>query len=357
MSTNPEVTCWSLVAAKTGGQLRIRHIFRGPRQARKRFGLPTLEAVIAGIRVRGEVTGEGDPPATFSQLSAPVPSAPGLKLRIYRSYLVPQFGRGTGVENLVTGSPHFDRNFIVRANDPHYAKVWLTAKAKEAMLSAPDYAFEVDGGRVTASSSRADDPQQLEAALHAVAYLARRGTELGKEIRRLAKRLHSDNELVDGPWLEAAGLEFEFISGGRRISMAIEHASTGRRGPRRLVTRLWCRRLAARSDRFVFYQDHLSRRERPAIASKLARCQLGPQHPPGFIVHASSRDRLEQKLSDSWSRTLGRLGPLVFSCSAAAVELVLPGAVLSEQRLRDAAGLCEYFAIEQQDVVSKGPYR
>jgi len=357
VSVNPEVNCWAHVAARTNGRLQVRHIFKGPRQARKRFGLPTLETEIGGIRVQGEVTGEGDPPATFAQLSARAPSAIGLKLRIYRNYLVPQIGRGVGVEDLVTGAPHFDRNFIVKSDDPAYVRVWLTAQSREAMLAAPDYAFEIDNGRVTASSYRADDAAQLESALNALALLAKRGAELTGQIRSLAKRLGSDSVVKETPWLEGGSPEFEFISGGRRVSIAIEHGRTSRRATRRLLSRLWCRRLTARSDRFVFYADSLLRKERPVLASKLARCHLGALHPPGYIVHASNSERLAQRLSESWTRAIARLGPLVFSCSEAEVELVWPGAVLREQQLRDAAGLCEYFAVEQHGVVSKGPYR
>ncbi len=357
MSVNPEVRCWAHVAAKTNGRLQVRHIFKGPRQARKRFGLPSLETTIGGIHVQGEVTGEGDPPATFAQLSARVPSAIGLKLRIYRNYLVPQRGRVVGVEGVVTGAPHFDRNFNLKSNDPAYARVWLTAQSREAMLAAPDYAFEIDNGRVTASSYRADDAGQLESALNALALLAKRGFELTTQIRGLARRLGSDDTIEDTPWLECGGPEFEFISGSRRVSIAIEHGRISRRATRRLLSRLWCRRLTARSDRFVFYADSLSRKERPVLASKLARCHLGSLHPPGYFVHASNLERLHERLTEPWARAIARLSPLVFSCSEAAVELVWAGAVLREQKLRDAASLCEYFAVEQHGVVSKGPYR
>tara|TARA_R110002096_G_scaffold433887_5_gene653950 strand:- start:68230 stop:69303 length:1074 start_codon:yes stop_codon:yes gene_type:complete len=357
VSVNPEVSCWAHVAARTNGRLQIRHVFKGPRQARKRFGLPSLEADLHGIRVQGEVTGEGDPPATFALLSARVPSAIGLKLRIYRNYLVPQVGAGVGREGLATGAPHFDRNFIVNSADPAYARIWLTAQSRETILAAPDFAFEIDNCRVTASSYRADDAAQIEAALNALALLAKRGTELNSQIRSLAQRLGSDSRIGETPWLEGGSPEFEFISGGRRVSVSFEHGRTNRRATRRLLSKLWCRRLTARSDRFVFYADSLGRKERPLLATKLARCHLGPLHPPGYIVHASNRERLTQRLTETWARTMARLGPLVFSCSEAAVEFVWPGAMLREQLLRDAAGLCEYFAVERHGVVSKGPYR
>lgn len=310
-----------------------------------------------GVHVHGEVTGEGDPPATFAQLSARVPGATGLKLRVYRNYLYAQFGRVVGIQDLVLGDPHFDRNFIVKSNDPHYAKLWLSPVARNMMLAAPDYCFEIDSERATATTHLADDPVQLEAALRALAQLARHGDELTQRVTKLAGRLGSETELTPGPWFANANPEFEFISGGRRVSLSLVHAGTGRRAKKRLLSRLWCRRLTARSDRFLFYADHLPRKERPVLASKLARCDLGAVHPRGYMVHASNPERLKNRVSEHWARTISRLSPMVLSCSEAAVELVWPGAVLEEQRLRDAADLCEYFAVETHGVVSAGPYR
>jgi hypothetical protein len=225
------------------------------------------------------------------------------------------------------------------------------------MLAAPDYCFEIDSERATATTHLADDPVQLEAALRALAQLARHGQELTLRVSKLARRLGSDADLDTGPWFAGANPEFEFISGGRRVSLSLVHGGTGRRAKRRLLSRLWCRRLTARSDRFLFYADHLPRKDRPMLASKLARCDLGEVHPRGYIVHASNPERLKDRVSEHWARTISRLSPLVLSCSEAAVELVWPGAVLEEQRLRDAAGLCEYFAVETHGVVSAGPYR
>ncbi len=357
MSTNSEVPCWAKVAANTGGHLQVRHIFKGPRQDRRRFGLPSLRIEIDGISVQGEVTGEGDPPATFAHLSARAPGATGLKLRIYRNYLYSQFGRVVGVQDLVLGDPHFDRNFVVISSDPHYAKLWLSPAARKEMLSAPDYCFEIDSERVSATTHLADDPAQLEAAFRALATLARNGAELNTKVARVAKQLGSEASLDKSPWLSGSHPEFDFISGGRKVSLSIVHAGTGRRGMRRLLSRLWCRRLTARSDRFLFYADHLSRKERPLLSTKLARCDLGEAHPAGYVVHASDPDRLRRRITQPWARTITKLAPLVLSCSEAAVELVWPGAVLQEQRLRDAAGLCEYFAVEKHGVVSSGPYR
>ncbi len=357
MSSNPEVECWAHVAAITGGQLQLRHIFKGPRQDRRRFGLPALSVEIDGVSVQGEVTGEGDPPATFAHLSARAPGSAGLKLRVYRSYLYSQFGRVVGIQDLVLGDPHFDRNFIVKSSDPHYAKLWLSPAARKLMLAAPDYCFEIDDEHIIGTTHLADDPAQLEAAFRAIAELARNGTELNKKLVRVARQLGSEIMLDGAPWLSGDNPEFDFISGGRKVSLSIVHSGTGRRGTRRLLSRLWCRRLTARSDRFLFYSDHLSRKERPLLASKLARCDLGEMHPAGYVVHASNPSRLRERITEHWARTITRLAPLVLSCSEAAVELVWPGAVMQEQRLRDAAGLCEFFAVERQGVVSSGPYR
>lgn len=357
MPTNPEVQCWAQVAASTGGQLRLRHIFKGPRQDRKRFGLPSLSVAFDGIHVHGEVTGEGDPPATFAQLSTRVPGSAGLKLRVYRNYLYAQFGRVVGIQDLVLGDPHFDRNFIVKSNDPHYAKLWLSPTARSMMLAAPDYCFEIDSERASATTHLADDPVQLEAGLRALAQLARRSNELSIRMAKLARQLGSEASLDSAPWLSGTSPEFEFISGGRRVFLSIVNAGTGRRAQRRLLSRLSCRRLTARSDRFLCYADHLTRKERPALASKLARCDLGVVHPRGYVVHASNPERLRDRMSEHWARTITRLSPLVLSCSDAAVELLWPGAVLEEQKLRDAAGLCEYFAVESHGVISAGPYR
>ena len=93
------------------------------------------------------------------------------------------------------------------------------------------------------------------------------------------------------------------------------------------------------------------------MASKLARCDLGSGHPAGYVVHASNPERLRKRVNEHWARSITRLAPLVLSCSEAAVEMVWRGAVLQEQRLRDAAVLCEYFAVESRGVVSSGPYR
>ena len=165
MSTNSEVVCWAKVAAAVGGRLQVQHIFKGPKQDRKRFGLPSLSVEIDGVSVHGEVTGEGDPPTTFAQLNAAVPGSAGLKLRIYRNYLYAQFGRVVSIQDLVLGDPHFDRNFIVKSNDPHYARLWISPAARAMMLAAPDFCFEIDNQRATATTHLADDPVQLEAAL------------------------------------------------------------------------------------------------------------------------------------------------------------------------------------------------
>ena len=356
MSTNSEVVCWAKVAAAVGGRLQVQHIFKGPKQDRKRFGLPSLSVEIDGVSVHGEVTGEGDPPTTFAQLNAAVPGSAGLKLRIYRNYLYAQFGRVVSIQDLVLGDPHFDRNFIVKSNDPHYARLWISPAARAMMLAAPDYCFEIDNQRATATTHLADDPVQLEAALHTLALFARYGSELTSRVTNLAWRLGSDTQMNQEPWLAGAAPEFEFISGGRRVALLIVHARTGRRGRQRLLSRLWCRRLTARSDRFLLYADHLGRKDRPAMAGKLARCDLGKFHPKGYIVHSSNPERLRARLTQHWGRMISQLSPLVLSCSQVAVELVWPGAILQEQTLRDAANLCEYFAVEKRGTTS-GPYR
>lgn len=307
--------------------------------------------------MHGEVTGEGDPPAIFAQLSARAPGSLGLKLRMYRNYLYPQFGRVLGFDDLVIGDPHFDRNFIVKTNDPHYAKLWLSQTVRDFILAAPDYCFEIDSLRVTATSHRADDPAQLEAALWACAHLALRGSELTTELSRLSHQLGNAAAEKSEPWLAGGQPQIEFISGGRKVELSMFYGSTGRRGPKRLLSRLWCRRLTARSDRFVFYADHLPRKERPQLATKLARYDMAARHPPGYVLHASNGERLASRISDRWARTITRLAPLLLTCTEGAVELLWPGAVLGEQILRDGAGLCEYFAVEHHGVISAGPYR
>jgi hypothetical protein len=355
--SNPEVESWSKVARALGASLHIRHIYVGPRNRRTRFGLPSLTASIGGAEVVGEVSGEGDPPATFANLSVRVPGAARLSMRVYRSYVYPQIGRVLGAEDVVVGDPHFDRTFIVKSSDPYDARLWLPPEVRRFISQAPDFCFDVDSERATASSHRCDDPAQIESAMRALAALAQTGRRLDDGWNRLGKRLDAAHEERQAPWLSESSPTMTFTSGGREMILDIAHRATGQSRKVRLLTRLQCRRLSTRRDRFVLYRDVLARKDRPRLASKLARSALGSLHPKGFVVHAGNLRHLEERLEGRWIRAFESLQPLVLTCTEALVELWWPGAVFDEQRIRLSAELCEHFATDAHLIAPSGPYR
>jgi hypothetical protein len=355
--SNPEVESWAGVARALSTSLQIRHIYVGPRANRKRFGLPSIRATIAGKSVVGEVSGEGDPPATFANLSVRVPGSSKLTMRIYRSFVYPQIGRVIGSEDVIVGDPHFDRSFIVKSSDPHDARLWLSQEVRSFIAQAPDFCFDVDCERATATSHRCDDAIQIESAMRALAAIACGSQRLDENWKRLARRLGAPRETRTSPWLSGDAPTMTFTSGGRQIALDIGYRSIGRRGKSRLLTRLRCRRVTTRRDRFVFFSDRLGRKDRPHLAARLARCDLQGTHPSGFVVHSGNSDRLKQRLQGRWIRAVESVQPLALVCAEDFVELWWAGAIFDEQKVRNAAELCEHFAHETDPITPSGPYR
>jgi hypothetical protein len=169
---------WVQVIAKLGGTVHPRPPTR--RGYEKVLATVPFEGVDVQVEGTEEVPGATSGASRYEasvapgsmRLSADAAGAGSLALEVNPGNL-DLLGRAFRILVARTGDTYFDEHFVMKTETPSVALVWLDALVRQAMLSAPAYAYRLDGGVATASLTAVEaNPLVLEAAVRAVALLA-----------------------------------------------------------------------------------------------------------------------------------------------------------------------------------------
>jgi hypothetical protein len=172
--------------------------------------VPRLEAHIGGVDPIAKLHGHSPVDKRGVQTEVTVAAPGGPLLLLLPRGAATSFGAAMGGQDVPTGDPRFDAAFMVKAADAGLARAWLTARARLALLEAPEYSYElVQGQLVALRLSWETDATRLCAVMGACATLSRSGHELYAAWAAIAAELGAS--LPPGqPW-PSAGLVFDFL--------------------------------------------------------------------------------------------------------------------------------------------------
>jgi hypothetical protein len=75
----------------------------------------------------------GEDNRIFTRMRLTLPGVPG-GLRVYSETPWSKLGKAVGMQDITTGDPEFDRNFVVKGNDPQVVVDYLTPSRRIALL-------------------------------------------------------------------------------------------------------------------------------------------------------------------------------------------------------------------------------
>jgi hypothetical protein len=301
---------WTKVADRLGGTfIKKADIGSGFHQ------LATSRLTVS-IEGREVVVVSGTGKAIQMRLSAADTSSDDLKLEVHPKSALLSLLPGTEVVRV--GERTFDGKFLVKANGEHLARLWIDGGIRRAVTAAGSYGFVVSEGKVTAHRGGLEnDETKLIAAITATARLARRGTDLERQWRKMAGKLGRVEPNHDGRWPA-----IDVSADG--VSMHIEVESE--LGP-------GCQTVVVAQPRRPSWERFVLGNPRPDWALKLRRV-------------ADTRWLAKPLFSDEPSRTatwltelreqLDSLQARGMSFDGQRVHLGLEGIVFEEQRLRAA---------------------
>lgn len=286
--------------------------------------------------------------APETRVAADAPGGEALKLRIRRGHVYP-LGRALGIQDVRIGDGSFDDQFVVKANDPTFARLWLDAAVLRAVEAAGEYPFDLKGGGAVAQRVGTErDLVLLDAVLRAVAALGRQGARLVAEWTALATALGAEVRGGDPRRFATDGsLGMELEAGRARVAAEpfFGHPDGGRRGAR-LMTRVRAARTGARTDAF----DLAPPEPRPP---KRRRGLKAVEY--GFF--GEDPDALRARLTSKVHGLLAELTAWRVIADGRQVTVWLDGLELDRARLRRAIDLVAALAVEITPPLSPGPYR
>jgi len=209
----------------------------------------TIEAVVdgVGIVIDHYTVSAGDSENVFTRVSALAEGPVGFKLSMKPGVLA-SIGRALGAQDVVVGDPVFDEAFVVKTSDEDLARAWLAPGVTPALSAAADYLHALAKGRVTATRKDIESSSvHLIQVARATAAVAGRGGQLRSEWRRVA---HDLGGIVESELWGHDEPRIEIQARGSRMTVELTRLASGL-FTKRLVTRVWARRVGARPDRFV----------------------------------------------------------------------------------------------------------
>lgn len=83
-------------------------------------------------------------PITYTRMRAPFINKDGLYFKIYREGFFSTVGKLFGMQDILTGDPFFDKEFIIKGNNPEKIRLLLNdAKIRKLCQEQPDILFEI----------------------------------------------------------------------------------------------------------------------------------------------------------------------------------------------------------------------
>lgn len=303
---------WTKVADRLGGTfIKKADIGSGFHQ------LATSRLTVS-IEDREVVVVSGTGRAIQMQLTASATRGDGLELEVRRKSALPNQVGLPGSEIVRVGDRAFDGKFVVKANGEHLARLWIDGGIRRAVTAAGNYGFVVSEGKVTARRGGLEnDETKLIAAITATARLARRGTDLERQWRKMAGNLGGVEPSHDGRW-PAIDVSADGVSMHINVESELEPG---------------CETVVVAQPRRPSWERFVLGNPRPSWALKLRRV-------------ADTRWLAKPLFSEDPSRTatwltelreqLDSLQARGMSFDGQRVRLGLEGIVLDEQRLRAA---------------------
>jgi hypothetical protein len=252
-----------------------------------------------------------------------------------------------GGEDIATGDGAFDERFVVRTNDPGYARIWLGAELRGAISKVGGiessgegrgYEYSIGRRQVRAARSQQErEPARLEQVVRVVTMLASRGRAIVTATRDLAAEL--GGALVGAPstWDPEAGVPFTIGQGDAAVTVS-QGRSTALGAPPVLLTRVHQAWATPRSDRFVVCTHARQKPSRRRLLGAKARLERFSSGDPvfDFTYWAGGEDR-ESLAARLDARTCSRIvlaAPEAIVSDRQEIDLWLPGFVVDTERLR-----------------------
>jgi hypothetical protein len=301
------------------------------------------QVVIDGVPV---TTSCGDDPRATTAITAAAPGAAGLTLTARPGY---RFWRGLFVPEPRLGDAAFDDRYVLDTDDLAWARWWFGAVEREAIAAtfhaeaAAPLGFALADGTAAFTADAAPSRPYLDAARHAVAFLATRGARATAEWRQLAGPL--DATVQGGAFTADGGVVLRTgrgavaieVCAGRHAGRLVTVARAGVAAPDEP------RHLAIRADRVADPLPPTRGRADPTIA--------GPD------------DHTVRTSDPAWAAAhLAALGPALAAARPALIEIAGPRVVvrwagpLFEPR-RLSAGVDLIARVTRAGAITAAPYR
>jgi hypothetical protein len=177
---------------------------------------PEVTARIDGIDLVLDsiARGGGKSRRWYTRLRARAARAGDKELKVYERGLLTGFGRALGLQDVPLGDTSFDEDYVVKAGEPDFARVWVNRRVRERIRRAVGFRFVLARGQVTAELDGVENHVDLlEAGMKAAAAFAdgrhdvlarfrKLERELGGSLRKRGKHWAQLAPTVDGTTLE-----------------------------------------------------------------------------------------------------------------------------------------------------------
>ncbi len=153
---------------------------------------PQIYVTVDGVDVHVDTVerGSGKNKTTYTRLRARS-TAPGqVTLKVFQEHLFSGIAKALGFQDVEVGDESFDAGFVVKANDPMFARAWLNPTVQKRVARTSSYTFELKRGRASAEQQGIDDdPESLVRAIRALAAFADGKHHVVRAFKKLAAKL------------------------------------------------------------------------------------------------------------------------------------------------------------------------
>ena len=146
---------------------------------------------VDGIRVHADIFTRrvGDNTYRYTRLRANATAASDMTLKVYTENVFSGLARALGFQDIPVGDEEFDDTYIVKSNDPVFAKCWLNRTVRDLIYDS-NYSFQLKSGRVTAERMGIEtDVESFETGVLALAAFADAKHRVLKVFKKVAKKL------------------------------------------------------------------------------------------------------------------------------------------------------------------------
>lgn len=173
---------WSITAERKGG------VYVPPRGGLFRRTKPEIHAEVHGVAVfvTLRTEGSGDSRETFTIVRAPWLLGTGPELQVLRAGMFRKMGRALGMQDVPTGDPQFDSDFIVKSPTPILVPVVLGPRPRRTLraLGRPRIDCSISEAKLTLGGV-VTEVARMSLAMDAIAEIASHGTAHVNVLSRL----------------------------------------------------------------------------------------------------------------------------------------------------------------------------